>query len=57
MIPLKLMVKKMFKMPKQGEYVKIKNYESKIKLTFMIYADFESNLVPEDNGKKESDDS
>ena len=47
----------MFKMPKQGEYVKIKNYESKIKLTFMIYADFESNLVPEDNGKKDSDDS
>ena len=44
-------------MPKQGEYIKIKNYESKIKLPFMIYADFESNLVPEDNWKKDSDDS
>ena len=39
------------KMPKKGEYVKFKNYESKIKSPFMIYADFESILVPEDNGK------
>ena len=37
-------------MLKKGEYVKFKNFEWKIKSTFMIYADFESTLVPEDNG-------
>ena len=35
-------------MPKKGEHVKCKNYERKIKLTFIIYADFENILVPED---------
>lgn len=30
------------KMPKRDEYVKCKNYERKIKSTFMIYAHFES---------------
>ena len=39
-------------MPKKGEYVKYKNFERKIKSPFMIYADFESILVPEDNGKQ-----
>ena len=39
-------------MPKKGEYVKFKNYERKIKSSFMVYADFESILVPEDNGKQ-----
>ena len=39
-------------MPKKGEYVKCKNYERKIKLTFIIYADFENILVREDNGKQ-----
>ena len=39
-------------MPKKGEYVKFKNYERKIKSAFIIYADFESILVPEDNGKQ-----
>ena len=39
-------------MPKQGEYVKFKNFERKTKLPFMIYADLESILVPEDNGKQ-----
>ena len=34
-----------------------KNYERKIKSPFMIYADFESILVPEDNGKKNLEDS
>ena len=38
-------------MPKKGEYVKFKNFERKIKSAFMIYADFESILVPEDNRK------
>ena len=39
-------------MPKKGEYVKCKNYESKIKSPLIIYADFESNLVLEDNRKQ-----
>ena len=39
-------------MPKKGTYVKLKNYDRKIKSPFMIYADFESILVPEDNGKQ-----
>ena len=38
-------------MPKISEYVEFKNYESKIKSPFMIYADFESILAPENNGK------
>ena len=38
-------------MPTKGEYVKFKNYERKIKSPFKFYADFESILVPEDNGK------
>ena len=39
-------------MSKKGEYVKFKNYERRIKSLFIIYADFESILVLEDNGKK-----
>ena len=38
--------------PKKGKYVKFKNFERKIKSPFMIYADFESILGPEDNGKQ-----
>ena len=37
--------------PKKGKYVKLKKYDRKIKSTFMIYADFESILVPENDGK------
>ena len=36
----------MVKMSNKGEYVTLKNYE--IKSTFMIYAEFDSILVPED---------
>ena len=36
-------------MPKKDEYVRLKNYERKIKSTFLIYADFESILVPEES--------
>ena len=36
-------------MHKKGEYVKFKNYETKIKSPFIIYADFESILVPDQN--------
>ena len=38
-------------MPKKGEYIICKNLERMIKSTFMIYADFKSILVLEDNGK------
>ena len=38
--------------PKKGEYIKFKNYERKIKSPFMIYTDFESILVPGDNGNQ-----
>ena len=44
--------KQTIKMPKKGEYIKFKNFERKIKSPFLIYADFESILVPEDNGNK-----
>ena len=42
----------MIKIPKKSEYIKFKNFGRKIKLPFMIYADFESILVPEVNGKQ-----
>ena len=48
MIPLKQRIK----MPKKGQYVRFKNYERKIKSPFIIYADFESILVPEINLKQ-----
>ena len=37
-------------MSQNGEYVNLKSYERKIRSSFIIYADFESILVPEDNG-------
>ena len=49
--------KQRMRMPKKGEFVKFKNYERKIKSPFMIYADFESILVPEDNGKQNPEES
>ena len=39
-------------MSKRDKYVKFINYGRKIKPPFIIYADFESILVPEDNGKQ-----
>ena len=47
---LKLMVKLM--MPKKGEYIKFKLCENNIKLTSIIYVDFECILVSEDNGNQ-----
>ena len=44
--------KQTIKMDKKGEYIKIKNFERKIKPPFMIYADVESILVPENDGKQ-----
>ena len=42
---------------KKGEYVKFKNYERKIRSFFMIYADFESISVPEENEKQNTEES
>ena len=39
-------------MPRKSEYVKFRNYERKIKSSLIIYADFESILVPENNEKQ-----
>ena len=39
-----------------GEYVQFKNFEKKQKSPFMIYADFENILVPQDNGKQNLND-
>ena len=44
-------------MPEKGTHVKFKNYERKLKSPFIIYADFESILVSEDNGKQNSEES
>ena len=44
--------KQRIKIPKQGEYVTLKNYERKIKSPLMINPNFESILVPEDNQKQ-----
>ena len=49
--------KQTIKMPKKGEYIKFKNFGRKIKSPFMIYADFECILVPEDNGKENPNES
>ena len=44
-------------MPKKVEYVKFRKSERKIKSQFRIYAYFESILMPEDNGKQNSEES
>ena len=44
-------------MPKKSEYATFKYYERKIKSLFIIYADFESILMPEDNEKQNPEDS
>ena len=44
--------KQRIKIPKKNEYTKFKFLEGKIKPLFIIYADFESILMPEDNGKQ-----
>ena len=44
-------------MLKKGEYVKFINCERKIKSPFIIYADFESILVPKVSGKQNPEES
>ena len=34
-------------MPKKGEYTKFRNFKTKIKSPFMVFADFESIKVPQ----------
>ena len=46
----KINCKQQIIMPKEGEFVKLKNYERKIQSSFITYADFEGILVPENNG-------
>ena len=38
-------------MPKNGEYVRFKKYDTELKSSFLFYADFESILVSQDNAK------
>ena len=45
------------KILKKGKYAKFKNFKIKRKPPFMIYADFENILVPEDNGKQNTNES
>ena len=55
--------KQTIEMPKKGQYIKFKgiqikfNFGRRIKSAFMIYADFESILAPEDNGKQNPNES
>ena len=49
--------KQRIKMAEKDEYDRFKNNGRNIKSPFMIYADFESILAPEDNGKQNSNDS
>ena len=44
-------------MLEESEYGKFKNNERKIKSPFMIYADFESISMPQDNGKQVPEES
>ena len=44
-------------MLKKGECIKFKDCGRKIKLPFMIYADFESTPVPKDNGMQNQNES
>ena len=49
---LKINGKQRIIMTKKGEHVRFKNYEGKMKSRSIIYADFESILVPEINVKQ-----
>ena len=44
-------------MSKKRKYVNFKSSQRKIKSPFIIYSDFESILVPEDNGKQNLNES
>ena len=44
-------------MLKDCKFVNFKNYERKVKSPFIIYTEFESILVPENNGKQNPEES
>ena len=44
-------------MSKKATYIKFKNYERKLKSLFIIYVDFESFFVPENNGNQNPEES
>ena len=44
-------------MSKKATYIKFKNYERKLKSLFIIYVDFESIFVPENNGNQNPEES
>ena len=54
---LKINGRHKIKMPKKAEYVRFKKYDRKIKSPFMIYAELESTLVLEDNGRQDRNES
>ena len=45
----------MMKMAKADETVKFKNYTRKVKSALIIYADFQSTLIPKNNGRQNPD--
>ena len=53
----KINCKQKIKILQNGEYVRFKNYERKIKSPFMTYADLENTLESEDNGKQTPNES
>ena len=44
-------------MSKKATYIKFKNYERKLKSLLIIYVDFESIFVPENNGNQNPEES
>ena len=44
-------------MPEKKEYIKFENFGIKLKSPFMIYRDFGSIIIPEDNGKQNPNES
>ena len=52
----KINVKQIIKMTAKGEYVNFRNHEKKIRSPFMIYANFKSILMLENNGKRNLND-
>ena len=44
--------KQITRMPKKDEYATLKNYGRKVKSPLIIYADFESILLPDSYGKQ-----
>ena len=49
---VKINGKQKIRIPKRCEYVRFKNWRKKIKPPFIIYADFESILIPDENAKQ-----